>query len=256
MMLLEDLYRLLDITSLDPKDDEVKIMGLARQVRRVYENTGEVFLPAAICVFPNWVAVLKENCYTLPVELAVVAGGFPHGQTLTQVKMLETHAAIEKGATEIDMVLNRGLFLSGKLEDCGIEIKLLKEIAGPRTLKVIIESGELSTEQNITGAAILALHVGADFVKTSTGKSAVGATPEAAKAICFAIRDFYNETGLQRGIKISGGVQTVEQAMEYCEIIESILGAEWLTPGLTRIGASRLANDILIQAGYKDLAEF
>ncbi len=255
-MQLHQLYSLLDITTLDPKDDEVKIIGLARQVRMVYEQSGEVFLPASICVYPNWVQVLKENARTLPIEFAAVSGGFPTGQTLTQVKMLETHAAIEKGATEIDMVINRGLFLSGKLEDCGVEIKLLKEICAGRTLKVIIETGELETDQNIYGASTLALHVGADFVKTSTGKSSVGATPHAARAICGAIRDFYKETGLKRGIKISGGVGNVDQATEYCKIVDEELGSEWLTPQLMRIGASKLANEILLKAGHNSLANF
>jgi len=256
MMELEKLYGLLDITTLDSKDDEIKIISLARQVRRVYESTNEVFLPAAICVFPNWISQLRDNSLTVPVEFAAVVGGFPLGQTLPQVKMLEAHGAIEKGATELDMVINRGYFLSGKLEDCGLEIKLLKEIAAHRPLKVIIETGELETEQNITGASILALHLGADFVKTSTGKSKIGATPEAVKAICHAIADFYRETGTQRGIKISGGVVTVQQALEYCDIIEELLGADWLKPSLTRFGASRLANDILIKAGHEKLAEF
>jgi deoxyribose-phosphate aldolase len=169
---------------------------------------------------------------------------------------METHIAIEKGATEIDMVINRGYFLSGKLEDCGLEIKMLKEIIGIRTLKVILETGELETEQNITGAATLALHVGADFIKTSTGKSSVGATHEAAKAICFAIKDYYQETGNKKGIKISGGVSTVEQALEYCEIIEGVLGEDWLQPSLTRIGASKLANDVLNKSGYSEIAQF
>lgn len=256
MMQLEKLYSLLDITSLDSKDDEVKILGLARKVRNVYESTNEVFLPAAICVFPNWIYALKENSYSMPIEFAAVAGAFPMGQTFTQVKMLETHAAIEKGATEIDMVMNRGFFLSGKLEDCGVEVKLLKQIVGPRKLKVIIESGELATEQNISGASILALHVGADFIKTSTGKTSIGATPQAVEIICRAIRDFYGETGMKRGIKVSGGVATVDQAMEYCGTIESILGSEWLCPDLTRFGASKLANDILIKAGHENLAVF
>lgn len=255
-MELYKLYSLLDITSLDAKDDEIKIIKLARQVRLVYENTGQAFLPAAICVFPNWVHALKENCHTLKIELATVTGGFPLGQTLTQAKMLETHAAIEKGATEIDMVINRGLFLSGKLEECGKEIKLLKDITGSRTLKVIIETGELETEQNIHGAATLALLIGADFIKTSTGKSEVGATPAAAKAICKAIREYYGETGVKRGIKISGGVATVDQALGYCEIVAKELGPEWISPKLMRIGASRLANDILTKAGHALLAQF
>lgn len=255
-MELEKLFGLLDITSLDPLDDEIKIIGLARKVCNVYESTDEAFLPAAICVFPNWIFSLKENCNSLPIEYACVVGAFPLGQTFTQVKMLETHAAIEKGATEIDMVINRGLFLSGKLEDCAIEIKLLKDIVGNRRLKVIIESGELDTEQNINGAALLALHTGADFVKTSTGKSTTGATPEAVKYICNAIRDFYGETGNKRGIKISGGISTAEQALEYCEIIENILGKDWLRPELTRFGASKLANDILVKAGHAKLAGF
>jgi deoxyribose-phosphate aldolase len=255
-MELEKLYSLLDITTLDSKDDEIKIIGLARQVRRVYESTNEAFVPAAICVFPNWIAQLRDNSLLVPVEFAAVVGGFPLGQTLPQVKMLEAHGAIEKGATELDMVINRGYFLSGRLEDCGLEIKLLKEIAAHRPLKVIIESGELETEQNITGASILALHLGADFVKTSTGKSKVGATPQAVRFICNAIADFYKETGQQRGIKVSGGVATVEEALEYCSIIEDILGSDWLKPSLTRIGASGLANDILIRAGLEKLAEF
>lgn len=255
-MELEKLYGLLDITSLDTLDDEVKISNLANKVRNVYESTDEVFVPAAICVFSNWIFTLKESCDALPIEFACVVGAFPSGQTLPQVKMLETHAAIEKGATEIDMVMNRGYFLSGKLEDCAREIKLLKDIVGGRKLKVIIESGELGTEQNIYGAALLVLHTGADFVKTSTGKSTIGATPEAVKYICNAIRDFYGETGNKRGIKISGGISTVDQAMEYCEIIENILGKEWLRPELTRFGASKLANDILVKAGYEKLAAF
>jgi deoxyribose-phosphate aldolase len=255
-MELHKLYSLLDITSLNAKDDEIKIIQLARQVRSVYETTGEIFLPAAICVFPNWIQALKENTITLPIELATVTGGFPLGQTLTQVKMLETHAVIEKGATEIDMVMNRGLFLSGKLEQCGTEIKLLKDIAAGRTLKVIIETGDLETDQNIHGAATLALHIGADFIKTSTGKSAVGATPAAVKAICQAIREYYGETGQKRGIKISGGVSTVEEANEYCGIVELELGTHWLNPQLLRIGASKLGNDILTKAGYPQLATF
>ncbi len=114
----------------------------------------------------------------------------------------------------------------------------------------------METEQNITGAATLALHVGADFIKTSTGKSSVGATHEAAKAICFAIKDYYQETGNKKGIKISGGVSTVEQALEYCEIIEGVLGEDWLQPSLTRIGASKLANDVLNKSGYSEIAQF
>jgi deoxyribose-phosphate aldolase len=255
-MKLEQLYRLLDITSLDPKDNEEKMIGLVNQVRNVYEKTNQVFLPSAICVFPNWIETLRVHGKFLPLEFACVAGAFPHGQTFTQAKMMETHIAIEKGATEIDMVINRGYFLSGKLEDCGLEIKMLKEIIGIRTLKVILETGELETEQNITGAATLALHVGADFIKTSTGKSSVGATHEAAKAICFAIKDYYQETGNKKGIKISGGVSTVEQALEYCEIIEGVLGEDWLQPSLTRIGASKLANDVLNKSGYSEIAQF
>jgi deoxyribose-phosphate aldolase len=255
-MKLEQLYGLLDITSLDSKDDEQKIIGLARKVRLVHESTDQKMLPAAICVFPNFIEALKGHCRFLPIDLAAVAGGFPIGQTLTQVKMFEAHAAIENGATEIDMVINRGLFLSGRMEDCGREIKLLKDIVGNRRLKVIIESGELETEQNITGASILALHVGGDFIKTSTGKSSFGATHDAVKYMCMAVKDFYNETGQRRGIKVSGGVSTVNQAFEYCEIIESVLGSDWLQPKLTRIGASRLANDILVKAGYEQLAKF
>jgi len=252
----EQLYSLLDITSLDSKDNENKLIGLAAQVKQIYNETDEKFVPAAICVFPNWLETVRNNIGNTPVDLASVVGGFPHGQTLMQVKMLEAHGAFEKGATEVDMVINRGYFLSGKLEECGLEIKLLKEISGERSLKVIIESGELETERNITGAAILALHLGADFVKTSTGKSAIGATPEAVRYICNAILDYQNETGKKRGIKISGGVSTTEQAMAYCEIIDSVLGSEWLTPRLTRIGASKLVNDILVRAGLEELAKF
>lgn len=253
---LHTLYQLLDITSLDSLDDEDKIRQLALKVMTAAHDTHGDFTPAAICVFPNWIPALKHFIKPLKTELAAVAGAFPSGQTFTQVKMLEAHAAIEKGATEIDMVINRGLFLSGKLEECGVEIKLLKDIVGNKTLKVIIESGELESEEKIMGAGILALHVGADFVKTSTGKSKIGATPEAVRVICTAIRDYYGETGHKRGIKISGGVSSVEAAMEYCEIIREILGDSWLTPQLTRIGASKLANDILQKAGHAHLATF
>lgn len=255
-MELNQLYQLLDITTLDSLDDEFKIKQLSLNVLTAAHQTNGEFIPAAICVFPNWIPALKEFIQPLRVELAAVAGAFPSGQTFTQVKMLEAHAAIEKGATEIDMVINRGLFLSGKLEECGVEIKLLKDIVGGRSLKVIIESGELGSEEKINGASLLALHVGADFVKTSTGKSKTGATPEAVRAICTAIRDYYGETGNKRGIKISGGVATVDDAMGYLEIIKEILGESWLNPALTRIGASRLANDILEKSGRPDLAKF
>lgn len=239
------IFSLLDLTSLDATDHQLKIAAMAEMVLSLYETSGSTVYPAAVCVYPTFVRMVKEQLAGTPVKAACVTGGFPSGQTYTDIKEAETRLAVEQGADEIDMVINRGEFMAGNMEFTFSEILTVRETSRDKKLKVILETGELRSEENIYNAADIAIKAGADFVKTSTGKSAVSATPEAARAICTAIRDHYRNTGKKTGCKISGGVASLEDALIYQQIVFEILGREWMTPELFRIGASRLANDLL-----------
>ena len=180
-----------------------------------------------------------------PMRITSVVGGFPSSQTFLEVKMLETAMAIENGADEVDVVMNVGKVLTGALDEAANEIEVLREEARDVVLKVILETGALKTPEMIRRASLLAMLAGADFIKTSTGKIDVAATPEAAVVMCLAIRDYYERTGRKVGFKAAGGVRTAEEAALYYTIVEEILGAEWLTTDLFRIGASSAANNIL-----------
>jgi deoxyribose-phosphate aldolase len=200
---------------------------------------------AAICVFPNFVSVVKEKLTAKCVKIASVAGGFPTSQTFRSLKVSECKLAVEAGADEIDVVMPVGAFINRDYNVVADEIREIKAAIGNRQLKVIIESGMLADHELVFRASMILMDAGADFIKTSTGKLAVSATPEAAYVMCKAILDFYSETGIRVGFKAAGGISTVGDAITYYKIVNHCLGKEWLNKEFFRIGASRLANSIL-----------
>lgn len=239
-------FACLDLTSLNATDSAEKITELALKTTRFGEKFPNVANIAAICVYPPFVETVGLAIGDARIKIASVAGGFPSAHTFLEVKMLEVAMAVENGADEIDFVMNAGEFLAGNWDEVANEIEIIREEMGEDvTFKVIIESGELGTVENIHNAAILSMLAGADFVKTSTGKAAVGATPEAVVVICEAIKEYYARTGRMVGMKVAGGVKTADDAAVYHAIVESVLGAEWLNPRLFRIGTSSAANSLL-----------
>jgi len=202
---------------------------------------------AAVCVYPTLVRLAKKELGDSGVHVAAVATGFPSGQYPLNVKLDDTRYAVGEGADEIDMVISRGHFLSGDYNYVFDEIAQVKEACGPAHLKVILETGELSTYDNVRKASDLAMHAGADFIKTSTGKVVPAATLPVTMVMLEAIRDFYRATGKKIGMKPAGGIATAKVALQYLVVLRETLGEDWLNPDLFRIGASRLANDILMQ---------
>lgn len=237
------LYGCIDLTSLNSTDSNESIWKFTEKVNQFDDSDPEMENVAAICVYPNFARIVKE-ALTADVKIACVAGGFPSSQTFTEIKVAETALAVSDGADEIDVVINVGKFLDSEYEDLCEEINEIKEACRLSTLKVILETGALQSAKNIHEASILALYSGADFLKTSTGKGYPGATPEAAYVMCHAILSYYTGTGIKAGIKLSGGISTVEEAVKYYTIVKEILGEEWCDQSLFRLGASRLA-DIL-----------
>ena len=200
---------------------------------------------ASICVYPPFVETVGLVIDATPLRITSVVGGFPSSQTFLEVKMLETAMAIENGADEVDMVINVGKILTEAYDEAAAEVEVIRGEAEEATLKVILETGALSSPALIRNASLLAMAAGADFIKTSTGKIDVSATPEAAIVMCEAIRDYYAKTGRKVGFKAAGGIRTAEDAALYYTIVKEILGEEWLTTELFRIGASSLANNLL-----------
>ncbi len=243
--LLREIFSFLDLTSLNTSDSAGTIGSFAERTALFNYSFNDIRNVAALCVYPNFVKVAREGLGSSGVKLAVVAASFPTAQTFTEVKVLETSMAVRMGADEIDIVIPVGTFLEGALDKVIDELKEIREASGNTTLKVILETGLLKDERNIYRASIIAMESGADFIKTSTGKSIVSATPEAAWVMCRAIRDYYNETGIMIGFKPAGGIVTPEDALIYYFIVKNMLGTKWLTPDYFRIGASRLANNIL-----------
>jgi deoxyribose-phosphate aldolase len=202
---------------------------------------------AAVCVYPTLVHVAKEALRGSTVKVASVATGFPSGLVPRPVKIEETLRAVEAGADEIDMVIDRGAFLSGEYDEVADEIRAVKEACGPAHLKVILETGELVTYDNVRRASHLAMDAGADFIKTSTGKVQPAATPPVVLVMLEAIRDHYLATGQKIGMKPAGGIKTSKQALHMLVLVKETLGDAWLTPDLFRLGASTLTNDLLMQ---------
>jgi len=204
---------------------------------------------AAICTYPLFVETVKQALTAQEVKIAAVAGGFPSSQTFTEVKIAETAMAVMQGADEIDIVMNLGYFMEENYEEIAEEIQEIKDSCRESKLKVILETGALTTPEYIQKAAILALYSGADFIKTSTGKGYPGATPEAVYTMCQVIKKYHSITGKRIGIKVSGGVRTAEDAVSYYTIIKEVLGNDWLNKELFRIGASSLLNDLESRLG-------
>lgn len=239
------LFNCIDLTTLKCTDSEESVMKFTERVNAFDDEHPDLKNVAAICVYPNMAEIVHDTLEADRVKIACVSGGFPSSQTFTEVKIAETAMALHAGADEIDIVISVGKFLSGDYEGMCDEIQELKDVCGDKHLKVILETGALDTAANIKKASILAMYSGADFIKTSTGKEKPAATPEAAYVMCQAIKEYFLETGRKIGFKPAGGINTVEDAINYYTIVKELLGKEWLTNELFRIGTSRLANLLL-----------
>lgn len=237
------IYSCIDLTSLNATDTRESIWKFTEKIND-FEGTSNVENVAAICVYPNFVEIVKE-ALTADIKIASVAGGFPSSQTFSEVKVAETALAVANGADEIDIVLNLGLFLEENYEELTEEIDEIKHACRDAKLKVILETGALKSASNIMKASLLSLYSGADFIKTSTGKGFEGATLEAAYVMCTAIKEYTNKTGRKAGFKAAGGISTTEDAIKYYTIVKEVLGEEYLNNEFFRIGASRLADNLL-----------
>ena len=238
-------YSAIDLTTLSCNDSTDSVSAFADRCMEFYSAYPDIPNVASICIYPSFVETVGLAVDGSPMRITAVAGGFPSSQTFLEVKMLEAAMAIENGADEIDIVLNVGKMLTGRYDEAANEVEVLRAEASETVLKVILETGALKTPELIRKASLLAMFAGADFIKTSTGKIDVAATPEAAVVMCHAIRDYYEHTGRRVGFKAAGGVRTAEDAALYYTIVERILGPEWLTTELFRIGASSAANNLL-----------
>lgn len=243
--LLMSLLNMIDLTSLNTTDNKSQIIRFTGKVNSFSGRYSNIPNVAAICVYPNFVSVVKEKLTARNVKIASVAGAFPTSQTFRNIKVTECKLAVEAGADEIDIVIPVGAFLGNDFAMVADEIREIKAAIGDKQLKVIIESGLLGDYMQIFKASTIAMDAGADFIKTSTGKTTVSATPEAAFVMCRAISDFYSETGIRVGFKAAGGIVNPSDAINYYQIVRYCLGEEWLNNSLFRIGASRLANNIL-----------
>ena len=241
---LKKIYGCIDLTTLNTTDTREDIWKFTGNVNDFDGSNPEINNVAAICVFPNFAKTVRESL-TADVKIACVAGGFPSSQTFLEVKVAETALAVLDGADEIDVVLNLGLFMNDEFEELCEELDEIKEACHEAKLKVILEIGALKESKKIHDASILALYSGADFIKTSTGKVYEGATLEAAYTMSLALKSYYKKTGDKRGIKIAGGVSSVEDVVNYYTIVKEILGEEWCNKDLFRVGTSRLANTLL-----------
>lgn len=250
------LFNCIDLTTLNTTDSDESVMRFTEKVNRFDDEFPDLKNVAAICVYPNFAQVVKDTLEVEGINIACVSGGFPSSQTFTEVKIAETAMALADGADEIDIVIPVGAFLSGDYETMCEEIMELKETCKEHHLKVILETGALKTASNIKKASILSMYSGADFIKTSTGKQQPAATPEAAYVMCQAIKEYYEQTGNKVGFKPAGGINTVNDAVIYYTIVKEVLGKEWLSNELFRLGTSRLANLLLSEIKGEELKFF
>ena len=239
------LLNSVELTSLDVADNEDKILRMVERVNQFDSDYGELGHVASVCVYPVFANICHDSLENEDINITCVCGNFPSSQTFQEVKVAETAMAIHEGATEIDTVMPVGMFLAGDYEAVADELSELKEVCGNKPLKVILETGALKTLSNIKKAAVISMYAGADYIKTSTGKIAVGATPEAAYVMCEAIKEYYEKTGIQIGFKPAGGMKTVDDALSYYTIVKQILGDKWLNNKIFRLGTSSLANLLL-----------
>jgi deoxyribose-phosphate aldolase len=238
---------MMDLTTLEGKDTPGKIAFLCRKAMQPLDPHYQVPSCAAVCVYPNLVRVAKKFLGNSRVKVASVATAFPTGLMPLKLKLEEVRSAVRNGADEIDMVIDRGVFLAGEHQRVFDEIAATKEASGPAHLKVILETGELQTYDNVRLASEIAMRAGADFIKTSTGKILPAATMAVTLVMLEAIRDFFYDTGVRIGMKPAGGIRTAKQALAYLVMVKETLGDDWLTPDLFRFGASTLVNEVLMQ---------
>lgn len=234
-----------ELTTLKTTDSDESVLKFTERVND-FENTyPDMPHVATICVYPCFAQIVSQSLEVEGVEVACVSGSFPSSQALIEIKVAETALAIKDGATEIDIVMSVGKFLSGDYETVCDEISELKAVCGDKKLKVILETGLLPSAADIKTASLLAMYAGADYIKTSTGKEKPAATPEAAYVMCQAIKEYYEKTGIMIGFKPAGGLNTVHDALIYYTIVKEVLGEKWLTNQYLRLGTSRLANLLL-----------
>lgn len=234
-----------ELTTLKTTDSEESVLKFTERVNAFEDAYPDLPHVATICVYPCFASIVSQSLEVEGVEVACVSGSFPSSQAVMEVKTVETALALRDGATEIDIVMSVGKFLSGDYESVCDEIGELKAICGQKKMKVILETGLLGTAENIKKASLLAMYAGADYIKTSTGKEKPAATPEAAYVMCQAIKEYYDKTGIQIGFKPAGGLNTVHDALVYYTMVKEVLGEQWLTNQWLRLGTSRLANLLL-----------
>jgi len=254
--LLMNILNLIDLTSLNTTDNRSNIIHFTGRVNSFSGRYSNIPNVAAICVYPNFVSVVKEKLSVKNIKIAAVAGAFPSSQTFRSIKVTECKMAVEAGADEIDIVIPVGAFLGNDFASVADEIREIKASIGEKQLKVIVESGLLGSYEQIFKASMIAMDAGADFIKTSTGKTSVSATPETAFVMCRAISGFYSETGIRVGFKAAGGIVNPSDAAIYYKIVKHCLGEDWLNNKLFRIGASRLANNILSEISGSSIEHF
>ena len=235
----------IELTTLKNTDSDESVLAFTERVNQFEEAYPDLKNVACICVYPCFANIVSQTLEVEGVNVTCVSGSFPSSQALIEVKVAETALAIKDGATEIDIVMPVGKFLSGDYETVADDISELKNVCGDVPMKVILETGCLKTAENIKKASILSMYSGADYIKTSTGKEKISATPEAAYVMCQAIKEYYDETGIQVGFKPAGGINTVMDAITYYTIVKEVLGEKWLTNKWFRLGTSRLANLLL-----------
>ena len=245
-----------ELTTLKTTDSEESVLAFTEKVNKFYHAYPNLPHVATICVYPCFASIVSDSLEVDGVEIACVSGSFPSSQAVLEVKIAETAMALHDGATEIDIVMSVGKYLSGDYETVSDEIAELKAVCGDRKMKVILETGLLPSFADIKRASILAMYAGADYIKTSTGKEKPAATPEAAYIMCQAIREYYEKTGIQIGFKPAGGLNTVEDALTYYTIVKEVLGERWLTNEWFRLGTSRLANLLLSEVEGKETKFF
>ena len=258
---LKLILSMIDLTTLEGQDTPGKVRQLCQKAMHLHDALPGLPHVAAVCVYPTMVGVAKTTLEGSGIKVASVATAFPSGQSNLQIKLDDTRTAVDAGADEIDMVISRGAFLAGDYRYVFDEIGAIKEACGDAHLKVILETGELGTLDRVRRASVLAMHAGADFIKTSTGKIQPAATMQVTLVMLQAIRDFFHDTGRMVGMKPAGGISNAKLAVHYLVMLRETLGNAWMTPEWFRFGASSLANDVLMQlmkqsTGYYQSADY
>lgn len=247
---------MMDLTTLEGKDSEGKVIQLCQKAKLPYAAMPDLPKVAAVCVYPTMVRIAKNQVTGSGIYVASVATAFPSGMAPLSVRIDDTRFAVDEGADEVDMVISRGAFLSGEYNKVFDEIAAIKEACGKAHLKVILETGELHTYENVRKASDIAMEAGGDFIKTSTGKISPAATQPVTLVMLEAIRDYYYKTGKMIGMKPAGGIRTAKQALQYLVLVKETLGAAWLTNEYFRFGASSLANDVLMQIVKQETGQY